>query len=114
MLMKWVLRRIGNLSDVKNVIIFTDSMPVQKKKKAMEKGVKLTLARLVDKGLHYNIYHHQSKSNLNLQVVDYVNWAIFRKWENGDDRSYGFIKDAIDAEWDVFKIGDVVYYEYKK
>lgn len=111
MLMKWVLRRVANLSDIENLIIFTDNMPVQKKKKAMEKGVKLTLSRLVKEGLHYNIYHHQSKSNLNLQVIDYINWAIFRKWESGDTRSYELIKGAIDGEWDVFKNGETVYYK---
>ena len=113
MLMKWVLKKRVDLDEVENLIIFTDNIPVQKNKKSMEKGIKLTLAKLVKKGLHYNIYHHQSKSNLNLQVVDYLNWAIFRKWENGDERSYQIIKNAVDAEWDVFKDGNTTYYEHK-
>ena len=76
----------------------------------MEKAVKLTLSGLVKDGLQYNIYHHQSKSNLNLQVVDYLNWSIFRKWERGDARSYELIQKAVDAEWDVFRHGETIYY----
>lgn len=110
MLMKWVLRKRVNLHEIDHLIIFTDSMPTKKKKKAMEKGVKLTLSKLVNKGLRYYIYHHQSRSNLNLQVIDYINWAILRKWERGDSRSYEIIKNAIDGEWDVFEGGDRAYY----
>lgn len=114
MLMKWVLRKRVELQEVKNLIIFTDYMPINKKKKAMEKAIKLTLSGLVKEGLQYNIYHHQSKSNLNLQVVDYLNWSILRKWERGDTRSYELIKKAVDAEWDVFRKGNTVYYDYKE
>lgn len=113
MLMRWVLKERVDTDEIENLIIFTDSMPVHKKKKAMEKGVKLTLAKLVKKGLHYNIYHHQSRSNLNLQVIDYINWAILRKWERGDTRSYDIVKDSIGGEWDVFGKGNTVYYDYK-
>lgn len=114
MLMKWVLRERVDLQEVRNLIIFTDYMPVNKKKKAMEKAVKLTLAGLVKEGLQYNIYHHQSKSNLNLQVVDYLNWSIFRKWERGNTRSYELIEQAVDGEWDVFRNGNTIYYNYKE
>ena len=114
MLMKWVLRERVDMQEVKSLIIFTDNMPLNKKKKAMEKAVKLTLSGLVKEGLQYNIYHHQSKSNLNLQVVDYLNGSIFRKWERGDARSYEIIKKAVDAEWDVFRHGDTIYYDYKE
>ncbi|MBT6047008.1 MAG: DUF3800 domain-containing protein [Candidatus Scalindua sp.] len=114
MLMKWVLRERVDLQEIKSLIIFTDNMPLNKKKKAMEKAVKLTLSGLVKEGLQYNIYHHQSKSNLNLQVVDYLNWSIFRKWERGDARSYEIIKKAVDAEWDVFRHGDTIHYDYKE
>lgn len=111
MLMKWVLRKRVYGKSIEKLIIFTDSIPVNKRKKAMEKGVKMTLARLVkEEGLRYHIYHHQSKSNLNLQVIDYINWAIFRKWESEDDRSYSLIASAIDGEWDVFRKGETTYY----
>ena len=110
MLMKWVVEKHVHGKGYERVILFTDVMPVAKKKRAMEKGVKLELAGLLRAGIEYRIYHHQSRSSLNLQVADYCNWAIWRKWVNGDSRSYDVIKPCIDAEWNVFKDGKVEYY----
>ncbi len=110
MLMNWVIEKHVHGKGYERVILFTDVMPVAKKHKAMEKGVKMELAALLREGVEYRIYHHQSKSNLNLQVVDYCNWAIYRKWAKGDLRSYDVIKRSIDAEWDVFRDGKTEYY----
>jgi len=110
MLMKWVIVKHVHGKGYERVILFTDTMPITKKRKAMEKGVKSELAAIIREGVEYRLYHHQSKSNLNLQVVDYCNWAIYRKWTNGDKRSYNVIKPSIDAEWDVFRDGKTEYY----
>jgi hypothetical protein len=110
MLMKWVIEKHVHGKGYERVILFTDIMPVAKKRRAMEKGVKAELAAIIRDGVEYRIYHHQSKSNLNLQVVDYCNWANYRKWTNGDKRSYNVIKPSIDAEWDVFRDGKTEYY----
>ncbi|WP_411816797.1 DUF3800 domain-containing protein [Hyphococcus sp. DH-69] len=45
-----------------------------------------------------------------LQVVDYCAWAIQRKWERGDVRSYNLIADKIRREYDLFERGRVHYY----
>jgi hypothetical protein len=45
-----------------------------------------------------------------LQVVDYCVWAIQRKWEREDTRSYDLIADKIDSEFDVWSIGSTHYY----
>jgi len=45
-----------------------------------------------------------------LQVVDYCTWAIQRKWERGDARSYDLIKDKIDHEYDTWQRGNKHYY----
>ncbi len=71
MLMKWVVEKHVHGKGYERVILFTDVMPVAKKKRAMEKGVKLELAGLLREGIEYRIYHHQSRSSLNLQVADY-------------------------------------------
>ena len=110
MLMKWVVEKHVHGKGYEKVILFTDTLPVAKQKKAMEKGVKLEFAALLREGIEYRIYHHQSKSNFNLQVADYCNWAIYRKWSRGDDRSYNIIKSCIDAEWDVFRDGSTLFY----
>lgn len=45
-----------------------------------------------------------------LQVADYCCWAVQRKWEMSDERSYVIIKDRIRSEFDMFRIGTVEYY----
>jgi hypothetical protein len=45
-----------------------------------------------------------------LQVADYCVWAIQRKWERGDSRSYDLIQDKIESEFDVWSIGRLHYY----
>lgn len=45
-----------------------------------------------------------------LQVADYCAWAIQRKWEMGDVRSYDLIKDRITYEYDLWRHGTTHYY----
>jgi len=45
-----------------------------------------------------------------LQVADYCCWAIQRKWERNDGRSYVLIEEKIRSEFDVFRYGKQRYY----
>ncbi|WP_430444072.1 DUF3800 domain-containing protein [Sphingorhabdus contaminans] len=45
-----------------------------------------------------------------LQVADYCAWAIMRKWERGDTRSYDLMKDRVTYEYDVWEKGDKHHY----
>lgn len=45
-----------------------------------------------------------------LQLADYCTWAIQRKWERKDERSYALIKDRIVYEYDLWARGTVHYY----
>ncbi len=45
-----------------------------------------------------------------LQIADYCSWAIQRKWEGNDSRSYDLIQDKIRTEFDCFKYGTILYY----
>ena len=51
-----------------------------------------------------------ANSDAGLQVADYCCWAIQRKWEGGDSRSYALITDKIASEFDIFKSGSKFYY----
>jgi hypothetical protein len=45
-----------------------------------------------------------------LWVADYCCWAIQRKWERLDDRSYVLIKNKINTEFQPFEAGQSTYY----
>jgi hypothetical protein len=45
-----------------------------------------------------------------IQVADYCAWAIRRKWEMSDTRSYDLIKDRITYEKDIWRCSKKHYY----
>jgi hypothetical protein len=51
-----------------------------------------------------------SASDPCLQVVDYCTWAIQRKWERDNNRSYELIKDRITYEYNLWAHGKKHYY----
>ena len=81
-LLRHVLER-HHLDRYREVLVFTDRIPVAKKRNAVEKAVRMTLADMLPKSARYRLLHHDSKSNFDLQIADYCNWAIYRKWDRG-------------------------------
>lgn len=45
-----------------------------------------------------------------LQIADYCAWAVQRKWEMNDTKSYDLISDKIRSEYDLWATGTVHYY----
>ncbi len=45
-----------------------------------------------------------------VQVADYCAWAIQRKWERNDQRSYDLVQDRITYEYDLWRRGTEHYY----
>jgi len=92
------------------VVVITDTLPHRKKRESIRKAIQQTMATMAPTGVAYRILHHTSQSCIGLQVVDYCNWAIYRKWAEGDERSYAGIRGAIASEFDIFRTGTRHYY----
>jgi len=109
-----IQRLLAKLQIDKNFIIITDRLPVQKNKKkqvgALKKGIKEYI-RSRNLEIRYDIFHHASASSANLQIVDYISWAIFRKYERGEDGYYNKIKAYILDEDVMTKDREVNHYE---
>lgn len=95
---------------VGEVVVITDSLPIAKKRKAIEKAVKTVLASMLPSGTPYRVMHHASRAHYGLQIADYFNWAIYRKWEHRDDSSRKIIAAQIRSEFDIFRTGTRYYY----
>ena len=108
-LLRYVFQGLGS-SRYEEVVVLTDRLPVNKKRQAVEKAIKITLSKFLPPTTNYRVLHHESRSCAGLQVVDYCNWAIYRKWAKGDCRSYDLIKRAIRSEFDIFASGRTYYY----
>jgi hypothetical protein len=52
----------------------------------------------------------KAESDPCLQVADYCCWAIGRKWELGDRRSYDLIARKIRSEFEIWRWGTRLYY----
>ncbi len=94
-------------SSVSEVIVITDNLPnTSTGKSPVMKAIKTTL-RHEPPPAHRNfrVLHFASKSLYGLQVADYYNWAVFRKWESGDTRSYDLIGGNLSSEFDIFRDG---------
>jgi hypothetical protein len=108
-LLRYVIpREIKN--GVDEVIVITDTIPIQKKRQAIEKAIKGVLAKMLPAGMRYRILHHASRSHYGLQVADYCNWAVFRKWQRGEVEFYDLIKPAVKSEFEIFRAGTTLYY----
>lgn len=108
-LLKYILNGYP-LDHYREVIVFTDQIPVKKKRSAIEKTAKITLASMLPKSARYHVLHHDSKSNMDLQIVDYCSWAVYRKWDIKDERSYQVIRPVIASEFDFCRSGTTLYY----
>jgi len=95
-------------------IIITDNLPVARNRKKQEKALKVGVTKYIKEhklNLRYDIFHHCSASSSNLQIIDYIGWAIFKKYEYNDDSYYNKIKKYILKEDIVTKNRGVKYYE---
>ena len=59
-------------------------------------------------GYRYDL--EPANRNLCLQAADYCAWAIGRRWERGDFRSYDLIKSKIEGENHCFRLDDTDNY----
>ncbi len=110
MILKYIFKSVSS-KNFSEIIVITDQLPLKRKKDAFEKAIKINLAEeLKPIGIRYRIFHHSSKSHFGLQIADYCNWAVQRKWERGEKEYFDKIKPLIKKEFDVFKSGKTFYY----
>jgi hypothetical protein len=58
----------------------------------------------------WEVAFHESCKDPLLWVADYCSWAIQKKWEHGDTRSYDLISAKIRTEYDLFAPGPKEYF----
>ena len=108
-LLKYVLNRPSH-AQAEETVIVTDTIPLKRRRRAIERAVKLTLSSMLPQRPKYRILHHDSRSHYGLQVADYCCWAIFRKHERKDITHYSEIESAVRSDFDIFQSGTTHYY----
>lgn len=112
--LKYVLRRHLR-PGTGNVLVFTDTLPVKAKREAAEKAIKTACRSELQEHVRFDSYHHPCASNCWIQAADYCSWAVFRKWEHGDTRTYELLRARLaEPELDALRNGEVWHYEHPK
>jgi len=94
-----------DVSRFSKVFIFMDRVSARAtEREALKKAIKVYLARHL-RGVPYVICMHDSASHHCLQIVDYLCWAIYVKWERGEMRPYQAVRHLIQSEFPIFRYG---------
>ena len=108
-LLQYVLRN-RSYENASEVVVITDTLPMKRRRRAIEGTVKASLSAMLPDRVRYRIVHHDSRSHFGLQIADYCCWAVYRKWENGEKTHYFSIKPSLRSEFDIFSTGTTYYY----
>lgn len=90
-------------------LVTTASLGVKREKVAFQKAV-ADVMRQTSRHSLWRADFLPAQADPCLQVADYCAWAIMRKWERQDSRSYDLIRDRITYERDMWAHGNRLYY----
>lgn len=101
---KHVLKQVADAND--ELLVVGASLGTKKKRQNFYDAFRDVVRQCLPRATHQAAYWASSCEPC-LQVADYCSWAVQRKWERGDDRSYVLIQDKIASEFDIWKLAKV-------
>lgn len=108
-LLKYILKR-ASWGNYNHIVLVFSSLFDKKKRGILKQTFKALIKSMSSKT--YSLYFHDSKFDFCNQAVDYFGWAIYRKWESLDNRSYVLINKLVKSEFAIFSRGTTIYYKY--
>lgn len=106
-LLQYIFR--GKSERVDKIVVVLGSLFVGEKKKIVLQTLKHFLKNRFS-GIPFEIFSHQTCSDLNCQLADYCCWAISVYAERKEKRPLEIIKSQVKSIFDIFKNGDKEYY----
>lgn len=104
---KYVGPRIAGPND--ELLVVASSLQVNRRKSVLAGAVREVVEQVLQTSV-WSTAFWPSQADPCLQVADYVTWAIQRKYERGDTRSYELIREKIATEFEPFLFGPTTYY----
>lgn len=106
---KYVAPRILSRDD--ELLVVAATLGTKKRKKAFLAAVDDVVWQSAwQRTLNYQVASWPAESDPCLQAADYCTWAVQRKYERNDDRSYQLIQNKIATEFRPFDMGTQVFY----
>ena len=105
--MKHVAPRVANKTD--ELLVVAATLGTKKQQSAVKAAIEDVMYQVSPTaGVHCALW--SAASDASLQIADYCCWAIQRRWERKDTRSYNLIRDKIRSEYDLFRGGNKTFY----
>jgi hypothetical protein len=108
---KYVASEIADSND--ELLVVASSLQIKRKRKTTKAAVHEAVAEVVNQVSPTVTCHcafSPAATDPCLQVADYLTWAIQRKYESGDTRSYDLVRHLIKSEFEPFQRGAKLYY----
>jgi hypothetical protein len=90
-------------------LVTAATIGTRRERAPFEQSVDSVLAQVLGQG-KWRTDFVPAASDPCVQVADYCAWAIQRKYERADERSYNLIKHKINYEYDLWSRGQTHYY----
>jgi hypothetical protein len=107
----WHMRRVlpDRCLPAPGLLLVAAELSVRAKRSAYHGPVQAAMSAVAPRTA-YETAFWPSSTDLCLQAADYCSWAVLRKWERADVRSYDLIADRIGREYDLFQRGGITHY----
>jgi len=105
---KYVAPRVLGPDD--ELMVVAAEIGTNKERAAFRDAIAEVLRQCLEFKVKRRLAFWRDDSDFALQAVDYLTWAVTRKYERGDSRSYNLIKDKIVSEFDLWQWGQTHYY----
>lgn len=92
------------------LLFTTASLGTKKERAIFTAAVNDVVQQRAYRAAAYKTHFCPSMADPCLQIADYCTWAIQRKWERNDTRSYDIISNLVDHEYETWKYGTTHYY----
>ena len=111
-LLKYIFQK-HERKDVDKIVVILGSIFPNDKGSVILKTLKAYFKNIFQKP--FEIYFHDSRSDLNCQIADYCCWAIAINWERNEVRPYNLLRGRgmIKGEFNMFEKGTTTYYSYE-
>lgn len=100
---------VPRMKSASKVTLTAASLGTKKEKLAFTRGLDDVMAQNMG-SKDYMVDFRPCQNDPCMQIADYCAWAIQRKWERGDEKSYDLISDRITREYDLWSHGSKLYY----
>jgi hypothetical protein len=90
------------------IVIVLASIFTNQRSKIILKTLKSYLKQFCS--VPFQIYFHQSQSDINSQIADYCGWAVYVQYERGESRPLTKISDKLKSKFEIFQRGTTKWY----